>query len=267
MKRIFHRFIAFAAVRLCCWNVRPLSELSSLCGFAPFGILEGTWMVAFLPFHSSHWLCLLLQAWRVECNMWHLQFSLAYRLLIMVPSFCAAMVVLCLKDVPCPRRASISSLSPRDTAPPPSIVRSPHLPAWVLRRGPHSHLCSSHQHLLRAPPGSAHSSSDWSLDGGRVWLQLSWLMDDLSDFIWAGRTLLRWLLPTIVTFDCFIRVWLMELSSSWNEVPRRSGRSHRRHPGTAARNGGLMGQQTGPIRLTLNLSKRLWNEATSRWDF
>lgn len=50
----------------------------------------------------------------------------------------------------------------------------------------HSHVCSSHHYLLKAR-GSAHSSSDWSLS----WVQLSvsWLMDGLSYFICAGRTL------------------------------------------------------------------------------
>lgn len=89
----------------------------------------------------------------------------------------------------------------------------------------HSHLCSSQHYLLRAR-GSAHSSSDWSLScfhwGGRAWVQLSvsWLMDGLSDFIWAGRTLLRWG-PEIVTPDFFIRVWLWELPSCWSKVPRQ----------------------------------------------
>lgn len=89
----------------------------------------------------------------------------------------------------------------------------------------HSHLCCSQHYLLRAR-GSAHSSSDWSLScfhwGGRAWVQLSvsWLMDGLSDFIWAGRTLLGWG-PEIVTPDFFIRVWHWELSSCWSKVPRQ----------------------------------------------
>lgn len=32
--------------------------------------------------------------------------------------------------------------------------------------------------------------------------------------------------PQIVTFDCFIRAWFIELSSPWNEVPRRFSRPH-----------------------------------------
>lgn len=96
----------------------------------------------------------------------------------------------------------------------------PNFYAWFLQRG---------FTAIFVPPntrGSAHSSSDWSLGcfhwGGRAWVQLSvfWLMDGLSDFIWAGRTLLGWG-PEIVTPDCFIRVWLWELSSCWSKVPRQ----------------------------------------------
>lgn len=80
----------------------------------------------------------------------------------------------------------------------------------------HSHLCSSHHYLLRAG-GSVHSSSDWSLSffhwGGRAWVQLSvsWLMDGLSDFIWAGRTL-RWLGPR----DC--HSWLLYQGLTYRAV-------------------------------------------------
>lgn len=58
----------------------------------PDKLLE-VWISALLlvmPPLSSH-----AQAWRVECNRWHLQFSMPYCFLIMVWRFCAAMVVLC----------------------------------------------------------------------------------------------------------------------------------------------------------------------------
>lgn len=80
----------------------------------------------------------------------------------------------------------------------------------------HSHLCSSHRCLSRVR-GSVHSSSDWSLSrfhwAGRAWVQLSvsGLMDGLSDFIWAGRTL-RWLGPR----DC--HSWLLYQGLTYRAV-------------------------------------------------
>ncbi len=80
----------------------------------------------------------------------------------------------------------------------------------------HSHLCSSHRCLSRAR-GTAHSSSGWSLSrfhwGRRAWVQLSvsGLMDGLSDFIWAGRTL-RWLGPR----DC--HSWLLYQGLTYRAV-------------------------------------------------
>lgn len=81
--------------------------------------------------------------------------------------------------------------------------------------------------------------------------------------------------PQIVTFDRFIRGWFIELSSPWNEVPRRfscprlSCLSHT-HPGTVVR---LAGPRTaspnqGQTRQqgrTVNIRKLLWNDAASRW--
>ena len=80
----------------------------------------------------------------------------------------------------------------------------------------HDHLCDSARCLLRAR-GSVHSSSGWSLSclhwGGRARVQLSVsaLMDELSDFIWAGRTL-RWLGPR----DC--HSWLLYQGLTYRAV-------------------------------------------------
>ena len=107
------------------------------------------------------------------------------------------------------------------------------------------HLCSSRRCLSRAR-GSAHSSGGRSLSrfhwGRRAWVQLpvSGLMDGLSDFIWAGRTL-RWLGPR----DC--HSWLLYqgltyraviLSEQGSQAPRSAippSCLSRCHPGTLAR--------------------------------
>lgn len=193
------------------------------------------------------------QAWRVECIVWHSQPSVAYCFLIMVWSLSgvgllsAAVVVLLASDVSCP---------------PPTIVKPPsppfHPETWhlYLLAGYASHtptnlyarflhLCSSRRCLSRAR-GSAHSSGGRSLSrfhwGRRAWVQLpvSGLMDGLSDFIWAGRTL-RWLGPR----DC--HSWLLYqgltyraviLSEQGSQAPRSAippSCLSRCHPGTLAR--------------------------------
>lgn len=94
LRRIFHWCLAFTVVWVV-WNFSSLSALPSLWNFAAF---PTSWkalgggisaLLLLTPPLSSR-----VQAWRVECNMWHLQFSIAYCFLIMVWRLCAALVVL-----------------------------------------------------------------------------------------------------------------------------------------------------------------------------
>lgn len=48
--------------------------------------------------------------------------------------------------------------------------------------------------------------------------------------------------PQIVTFDCFISAWFIELSSPWNEVPRRFSRPHLLPVTHSSRDCGLSGR-------------------------
>lgn len=142
-------------------------------------------LVVFLLIYSWRRLCLLLRGLDVWNAMWH-RFSGACCFLIILALRCHG-GPLCLTDRS--PAASMSTLSPSDMALPLSIMHSP------------SSLCTGPPETLTAtsapPSGTEHSSSDWPLNGGRVRVQLSWLMDGLSDFIWAGGTR-RWLQPT----DC-----------------------------------------------------------------
>lgn len=118
MKRIVHWFVACTVVRVRYCNVRPWSELSSLKFPSLPNILDGG--VPALLFVTLA-LSSPAQAWRVECKMWHLHFSMDSCFLIPVASSWAASVVLCLKDTPRP-------------------------PSGPPERA-HSHLCCSAQRL------------------------------------------------------------------------------------------------------------------------
>lgn len=115
--------------------------------------------------------------------------------------------------------ASISTLSPRDAALPLSLVHS------LISL--HGSSRESSQPSLLLPPSTSKSipaatgpgmvgefgssSPDW-------WTTCRTLSEQDGRCAGCG--------PQIVTFACFIRLWLMGLSSSWDEVPRHSSRSH-----------------------------------------
>lgn len=246
MKRILHWFIAFTVVRVCRCNVRLASELSSQHPGRHLGGGISALFFVTLPLSPP------AQAWRVECNMWHLQFSMALLL-----SHYARKLLCCHGGPLLERRAaspSASIFSPRDTALPLSIVHSPNLPARVLQRGltaifvPPTSTSWEHE-ALRIPAATAH----WMVG---EWVQLSGLMDDLSDFIWAGRTL-RWLRPA----DCHF--WLLYQGLTYRAVILLEWGSQALQPfpppviqGARPMNWGQIGQQTALIRLTLTFD--LW---------
>lgn len=170
--------------------------------------------------------------------MWHLQFCF----LIMVGSFCAVVVVLCLKDTPCPRQP-----------PSPPFHPETRLYLWVSCTpliSLHGSSREGSQPSLFLPPAPPESTRLCAFQQRLVtgwwesWGQLSWLMDDLSDFIWAGRTL-RWLRPS----DC--QFWLLYRGLTYRAVILLEWGSQALQtfppPGTASPNGGQIGQQTGLI--------------------
>lgn len=186
-----------------------------------------TWRLGyFLSFPcDAGFVCL----WHVECIVWHLQFSMAYCFLIMVWGFCsvdlpsAAVVVFSNRVVLCPRHCQASSppffffffFSTRDVA----LRRLNRLRVTLPLISMHeSSREGSQPSLFREEQEAAvHSCSGWSLScfhwGRRAWVQLSvsGLMDGLSDFIWAGRTL-RWLHPR----DC--HSWLLYQGLTYRAV-------------------------------------------------
>lgn len=177
-----------------------------------------------------HLLCLplcRLDVWNVLCDV---QFSMAYCFLIMVWTFCrvgpqsTAVVVSSAKDMSCCRHCQPPSppFHPQTRHLYLSTGYVSHTPtnlyAWLFQRGFTAIFVSSYRCLSRAR-GSAHSCSDWSLShfhwGGRPWessLSPDWWMACLTLSEQDGRCV-GWG-PEIVTPDCSIRAWLIELSSS-----------------------------------------------------
>lgn len=170
------------------------------------------------------------EAWRVECIAWHLQFSIAYCFLIMVWRFSsvgllsAAVVVFSARDVLCPRHCWPPS--------PPfyaemwhlylSTIYMSHTPTNFYAWSPQKEFtaifvpptaASQEQEALRIPAavghwvvsieagehGSSSLSPDW-------WMACLTLSEQDGHCVGWG--------PEIVTPDCFIRAWLIELSSS-----------------------------------------------------
>lgn len=170
---IFHWCLTFAVV----WNFSSLSALPSLWNSAAFptswkalgGGISALLLVT--PPLSSR-----VQAWRVECNMWHLQFSMAYCLLIMVWRFCAAMVVLwAWKTCRVPISFRLYPFTQRGGSTSTSSCTLPNLSAWLLQGGSQPSLflppapLSWEQEARPSPAAAGHwmvgefgsSSPDW----------------------------------------------------------------------------------------------------------
>lgn len=96
--------------------------------------------------------------------------------------------------------------------------------AWFLQRGFTATFvppttASRVQEALHIPAAAGH----WVVsieagEHGSSFLSLDWWMACLTLSEQDGRCV-GWG-PEIVTPDCFIRAWLIELSSSWSKVPR-----------------------------------------------
>lgn len=125
-----------------------------------------------------------VQAWRVECNMWHLQFSMAYCFLIMVWRLCAAMVVLkAWKTCRVPISLRLYPFTQRRASTSTSSCALPNLSAWVLQGGsqPSLFLPPAPLESRRLGPVQQRRVTEWweSLgpalltDGWPVWLYLS----------------------------------------------------------------------------------------------
>lgn len=210
-------------------------------------------LVVFLLIYSWRRLCLLLRGLDVWNVMWHRRFSVACCFLIMLARLRAAMVVLsawktCRQQPPCPPSHPQTWLWASRTP--------PHLYARVLQRRSQPPLFLPPAPRIPAAPGDwmvgefGSSSADW-------WMACPTLSGQDGHGAGCG--------PQIVTFDGFIRVWLVELSSSWNEVPRHSsqlrllpprdyGSPLRSNDSITKPNWGQTGYQTGPTRLTLDIS-------------
>lgn len=234
LKRIFHWCLAFTVV----WNFISLSVLPSLWNSAAFPTswkALGGGIPALLQYLWSR-LCLLvcrLDVWNVICDIssfpWLIAFSLWYEGSVL-PWWSSR-----LERHAVSPSASVSTLSPRDAALP-----LPNLSAWVLQGG---------LTAIFVPP----TSTSWEQEAGPIpaatghWMvgefgssSPDWWMACLALSEQDGRC--AGCGPQIVTFDCFISAWFIELSSPWNEVPRRFSRPHLRPVTHSSGDCGLSGR-------------------------
>lgn len=173
---------------------------------------------------------------------------------------------LSLKDMPCPHQPPSPPFHPETRLYLWASCTAPNLYAWVLQRGltaifvpPTSTTWEQEARNIPAVTGHwtvgefGSSSPDW-------WMACPTLSEQDRRCAGCG--------PQIVTFDCFIRAWLIGPSSPWNEGPRHLlpvlQSSRDRGLRTAWPNQGPMRQQAGLIDPALNSRKPPWNDAPSR---